>query len=151
MAAEPPAALAGPVVIDASAVVEYLVELTLADAATRLFRMAAAGRVELWAPDLVYAESASALRKLAQLDVLPAAPAGRAMEHLVALPITVAGTAPLMPDVWTLRAFLTPYDACYVALAGALEAVFVTGEQGLATELRKRRKRARYLGDLRDS
>lgn len=145
---DPPATLAGPVVIDASAVVEYVVVLTLTDAATRLFHLAADGRVELWAPDLVYAEAASALRKLVQLGAVPSTPAQRAVDHLAQLPITATGTAALMPAVWRMRAFLTAYDACYVALAAALDAAFVTGEHNLAVELRKRRKRACYLGDL---
>lgn len=140
--------LSGPVVIDASAVVEYLVVLTLTEAATRLFRLAAHGRVELWAPDLVYSESASALRKLVQLRVLSSPPAKRAIDHLAQLPITSTGTAALLPEVWAMRAFLTPYDASYVALADALGAAFVTGEHNLVAELRKRRKRVRYLGEL---
>lgn len=148
MSADPPAPPAGPVVIDASAVVEYVVELSLTDAATRLFRLAAAGHVELWGPDLVFAEATSALRKLVHIGAIPAAPAKRAVDQLAQLPITATGTAALMPDAWKMRAFLTPYDACYVALAQALDAVFVTGERNLAAELRKRKKRARYLGDL---
>ena len=145
---DPPAPLAGPVVIDASAVVEYLVVLTLTDAATRLFHRAADGRVELWAPDLVYSESASALRKLVRLGALAEAPARVAVDHLPRLPITATGTAALMPDAWRMRAFLTPYDACYVALAEVLGAAFVTAERNLAVELRKRRKWVRYLGEL---
>lgn len=47
-----------------------------------------------------------------------------------------------------MREFLTPYDACYVALAEALGGTFVTAERKLAVELRKRRKRACYLGEL---
>ncbi len=140
--------LAGPVVVDASAVVDYLVVSTLTDAATRLFRMAADDRVDLWAPDLVFAECASALRKLVRLEVLPAAAARRAMEHLPHLPITATGTSALMPAVWKMHTFLTSYDACYVALADALEATFVTGERKLVVELRKRRRRAHFLGDL---
>jgi predicted nucleic acid-binding protein len=144
-ASAPPA---GPVVIDASAVVEYLVELTLPDPATRLFRRVAEGRVELWAPDLVHPESASALRKLVRLEAITAADAETALENLVDLPISIAGTAALMRDVWRMQAFLTPYDACYVALADALGAELVTAERKLANELRKRRKRARFLGEL---
>lgn len=53
-----------------------------------------------------------------------------------------------MPDVWSMKEFLTPYDACYVALAEALGAPFVTAERNLAVELHKRRKRVRYLGEL---
>jgi predicted nucleic acid-binding protein len=145
---DPPAPLAGPVVIDASAVVEYLVVLTLTDAATRLFHRAADGLVELWAPDLLYPESASALRKLVRLGALAETPAQVAVDHLPRLPITATGTAALMPDAWRMRAFLTPYDACYVALAEALGAAFLTAERDLAVELRKRRKRVRYLGEL---
>lgn len=144
----PPAPLAGPVVIDASAVVEYLVALTLTDAATRLLHLAAEGRVELWAPDLVYPESASALRKLVQLEAISDSAAEKAVGQLTELPVTAAATAALMPEVWKLRTFLTPYDACYVALADALGAELVTAEQALAPELRKRGKHARFLGEL---
>lgn len=144
----PPTSLAGPVVVDASAVVEYLVELTLTDAATRLFRLAAAGRVELWAPDLVYAESVSALRKLVRLGAISESSARDAVDHLGRLPIAPTGTTPLLPAVWKMRTFLTPYDACYVALADELSATFVTGERDLVVELRKRRKPALHLGHL---
>ena len=134
-------------VVDASAVVEYLVELELTAQATRLFHWAAEGRVELWAPDLVYPESVSALRKLVRLGALDDSVA-EAVEHLTVLPITVAGTAALMPEVWSLREYLTAYDACYVALADALDAAFVTAEATLAAELRKRGRWARFLGEL---
>jgi predicted nucleic acid-binding protein len=53
-----------------------------------------------------------------------------------------------MPPVWKLRSFLTPYDACYVALADRLDAAFVTAERSLVAELRKRRKRAFHLCEL---
>ncbi len=145
---EAPRPLAGPVVIDASAVVEYLVELTLTVPATRLLHLAAGGRIELWAPDLVYSESASALRKLVRLEAITGSAARNAIENLVELPISIVGTAALLQDVWRMESFLTPYDACYVALADALGAELVTAERNLATELRKRRKRVRFLGEL---
>lgn len=141
-------ALSGPVVVDASAVVEYLVVSTLTDRATRLLHRAAEGRVELWAPDLVHAEVASALRRLVQLDALPDDAAERAVLYLPRLPITTTGTGGLMGAVWGMRTFLTPYDACYVALAEALDAVFVTGERRLASELGRRGRRARFLGAI---
>ena len=147
-AESPPALPAGPVVVDASAVVEYVVVLTLTDAATRLFRRAGDGSVELWAPDLIYPESASALRRLVQLQMLDVAPARRALEMLTRLPIMITGTAGLMQSVWNMRAFLSSYDACYVALAEQLGGTYVTAERDLARELRKRKKRAHYLGDV---
>jgi predicted nucleic acid-binding protein len=148
MTVDPPASLSGPVVADASVVVEYLVELSHAEAATKLFHLAADGRVDLWAPDLVYTESVSALRKLVRLGAIPDAPATVAVGYLGQLPISATGSAALMPAVWRMRTFLAPYDACYVALADELDATFVTAERDLAVELGKRGKRARYLGDL---
>lgn len=148
MSGEPPAPLSGPVVVDASCAVEYLVRLTLTDAATRLFHLAARGTVELWAPDLVYSESVSALRKLVRRGNLGEVSGERAVDQLVQLPISIAGSGSLMHEVWTMRAFLTPYDACYMALSDELGSPFVTGEPGLAVELRKRGKRVHYLGDL---
>ena len=148
MNGDDPPALAGPVVIDASAVVEYLVVLGLTDEATRLFHLAAHGRVELWAPDLVYAESVSAIRKLLKIGAIAEPAAERAIDQLIQLPISITGTGALMAPVWNMRAFLTPYDACYVALADELASDFVTGERGLAVELRERGKRARHLGEV---
>ena len=134
--------------IDASGVVEYLVELTHTGPATRLFHLAADGRVDLWAPDLVYPECVSTLRKLVRLGAISDAPAGVAVERLPQLPIAATGSAALMPAVWKMRTFLTPYDACYVALADELDGVFVSGERNLVVELGKRGRRARFLGDL---
>ena len=39
-------------------------------------------------------------------------------------------TLPLLPESWALRASLTPYDACYVALARNLGCPLVTGDDG---------------------
>ena len=41
-------------------------------------------------------------------------------------------TLPLLPEAWTLRANVTPYDACYVALARNLRCPLVTGDRRLA-------------------
>jgi predicted nucleic acid-binding protein len=90
----------------------------------------------------------SALRRLVRLGAISDAPAGVAVERLPKFPIVATGSAALMPAVWKMRAFLTPYDACYVALADELDAVFVTGERNLVVELGKRGRRARFLGDL---
>ena len=118
------------------------------DAATRLFRLAAGGRVELRAPDLVFPEAVSALRKLARLGAISESTAGDAVDYLGRLPIAATGTTALLPAMWGMRAFLTTYDACYVALADELAATFVTGERDLVRKLLERRKPALYLGDL---
>lgn len=142
------ASLDGPIVVDASTVVEYLVDLTLTNHADRVFRWAADGAVELWAPDLVYAECTSAFRKLMHTGAIESDAASRAVGFLVRLPIQTTGTRALLASIWQMQEFLTPYDGAYVALADELDAPFITAERNLAKELRKRGKAARYLGDL---
>ena len=58
--------------------------------------------------------------------------ADRAVANLAGLPIERYSHAFLMPRVWELRHNLTPYDAAYVALAEALDAVLVTADGRLA-------------------
>jgi predicted nucleic acid-binding protein len=111
-------------------------------------RPEAEGRVELWAPDLIFAETLSALRTLARTKAIAQAPANAASDHVTQLPISISGTVGLVPAIWEMRGFLTTYDACYVALADELDAPLVTGDAALARELRRRGKRAHYLGDL---
>jgi predicted nucleic acid-binding protein len=126
----------GVLVVDASVVVEYLVELTLTREAKRLFDMLREPEgMEFWAPDLIYPESVSALRKLVRSKAIPAAAGARAVDRLGRMPIAAVGTAALMPEVWKLRHTVTPYDACYVALARRLDAQFVTADQHLARAL----------------
>ncbi len=88
----------GPVVVDASVVVEYLVDLSLTQRAIDLFGILRDPEkdLELWAPDLIYAEVTSALRKLVRLKAIPAASGTRCIDRLTRLPITISGTAPLI-------------------------------------------------------
>jgi predicted nucleic acid-binding protein len=124
------------VVVDASVVVEYLVELKLTREAKHLFNsLRETDGIEFWAPDLLYPEAVSALRKLVGLGAIPAGAGTRAVDRLVRLPIAAAGTAALMVEAWKLRHALTPYDACYVALARRLGARFVTADQRLVRGL----------------
>src|SRR5580765_6007395 len=92
--------LRGPAVVDASVVVEYLVVSPLTQQAQALFRSAVERDVELWAPDLLYAESVSALRKMNRLRAITHAEAEQAVEDLCRLPITSTGTRDLMPRAW---------------------------------------------------
>lgn len=54
------------------------------------------------------------------------------MDDLVALPARRAPHRPLLPRCWELRNNLTIYDAAYVALAEAMSATLLTGDQKLA-------------------
>jgi len=83
-------------------------------------------------PDLLRIEVASVLRRQAHRGQLTVEQADTAMTVLLDLPITVFPTAPLLGRVWDLKANLTSYDACYVALAEAVDAVLLTADHRLA-------------------
>jgi predicted nucleic acid-binding protein len=140
--------LTGPLVIDASVAVEYLVVLRLAPQARWLFRAIAERDVELWAPDLLYPESVSALRRLVALRAIGADAGALAVERLGRLPLTIAGTRTLMARAWQVRDTVTPYDACYLALAEAIGTPFVTADRRLARTPPARDARVLFLGDL---
>lgn len=138
----------GPVVIDASVAVEYLVALSLTRHAAAVFQAVLDRDAELWAPDLLYAESASAFRRLVALKAIDAGAAGTALQDLLQLPILTTGTKALMEDAWRLRESLTVYDACYAALAHELDAPLVTADQRLVRALRQVNRRVTFLGDV---
>ena len=83
-------------------------------------------------PDLLRVEVASVLRHHANGGRLSPPQADRAIDDLLALPITVYPTAPLLRRVWELHPNVTSYDGCYVALAEALECVLLTADRRLA-------------------
>jgi len=86
----------------------------------------------LAAPDLLRVEVLSVIRRQANRRALSPQRAEEAVADLLDLPITVFPTAPLLRRVWELRGNLSAYDACYLALAEALEATLLTGDAGLA-------------------
>lgn len=143
--------ISGPVVVDASVAVELLVDLGLADAADRFWARVLgtdSARVEPWAPDLIFAETTSALRKLVLRGEIPAAAGVRAVDQLARLPIQVAGTARFMRDAWRLRESLTPYDACYVLLAQHLSAPLVTTDDHLVRSRSRSKDRVLHLAEV---
>jgi predicted nucleic acid-binding protein len=83
-------------------------------------------------PDLLRVEVTAVIRRHAEMGRLAAEQAEAAIGDLLAFPIIVFPTAPLLPRVWQLRQNLTPYDACYVALAEVLDAVLLTADRRLA-------------------
>ena len=84
------------------------------------------------APDLLNAEVLSVVRKLEQNGTLSAARATQASINLARAPLRRVPTLPFVTAVWALRANLTPYDACYVAVARALSCPLVTADARLA-------------------
>ncbi|MGI8751638.1 MAG: type II toxin-antitoxin system VapC family toxin [Acidimicrobiales bacterium] len=85
----------------------------------------------LAAPDLVDVETVAVLRKRWLAGDLTVGRFRSAVEDLADLEIDRYPTLGLMPRAFELRANVTPYDAAYVALAEALDAVLVTGDRRL--------------------
>jgi predicted nucleic acid-binding protein len=86
---------------------------------------------QLAAPELVDLEVLSTLRRAARAGRLDERRSGQALEDLAALPLRRVPHLALLPRIWELRDNLTVYDAAYVALAEALDAVLVTADRGM--------------------
>ncbi len=86
----------------------------------------------LAALELVDLEVASVLRRQNRAGLLDTRRAGLALTDLAVVPMHRASHLPLLGRCWELRDNLTTYDAAYVALAEALGATLLTGDQRMA-------------------
>jgi predicted nucleic acid-binding protein len=116
-----------PVVIDSSALVELLLQSERAPAVLQ-----AVGTTDMVAPDGINAEVLSTLRRFERTGKLPAKRASQAVEDLLDADVRRFSTLALLPAVWALRANVTAYDACYLALARDLGCPLVTGDLRLS-------------------
>ncbi len=117
------------IVIDASAVLELLLQTKLAD---RLMERALGSEESLHAPHLLDIEVAHALRRLVQQNAITNDRAEQVLEDFSQLLIERHGHQPLTARIWQMRESLTAYDGAYVALAEALEAPLLTCDAKLA-------------------
>jgi predicted nucleic acid-binding protein len=117
------------IVIDASAILEVLLQTKLAD---RLADRALAPTESLHAPHLLDIEVTHALRSLVQRDEISAERAEQVLEDISQLLIVRHGHQLLTARIWQLRESLTAYDGAYVALAEALQAPLLTCDTKLA-------------------
>jgi predicted nucleic acid-binding protein len=83
-------------------------------------------------PELADLEVISVLRRQLRAGAIDTRRAGLALQDLAALPASRAPHRPLLARCWELRDNLTVYDAAYVALAEAMQATLLTGDQRLA-------------------
>ena len=120
------------IVVDASVLVDVLLRRP---AALDGVEQVVADRTDdaLHAPELIELESLNALRRLVRAGAVGADGAGRAVADLEAVRLIRHPHAPLRARVWSLRDALSAYDASYLALAEALDAVLLTADRGLAT------------------
>lgn len=90
------------------------------------------GAASLAAPDLIDVETVAVLRKRWLRQTISEERFAEALADLARLEFDRVPTLPLMPRAFELRDNVTPYDACYVALAEALEGELVTADHRLA-------------------
>jgi predicted nucleic acid-binding protein len=114
------------VAIDASAFVELLLRTPVGLAMEGLVAGA-----ELVAPDVINPETMQSLRGLERGGKVSSERAHKAVSRLTSSDLRRVPTVGLMQDAWTLRANLSAYDACYVALARALDCPLLTKDAPL--------------------
>lgn len=86
------------------------------------------GHGDLAAPDLVDVETLAVLRRRWLAGTLDDPRFDEAVTDLVALPLTRFPVRALLSRAAELRANVTAYDACYVALAEALDCALLTAD-----------------------
>lgn len=83
------------------------------------------------APQLLLIESSSVLRRLVATGRLSDLDASAAHRDLLSLSVDLYPFEPVAERVWALRHNLGSYDACYVALAEALDVPLATLDRKL--------------------
>jgi predicted nucleic acid-binding protein len=116
-----------PVVIDASALVDLVVQSERAPAVAQ-----AVGSTDMVVPDVVNPEVLSILRRLERTGELAAHEAVQAVEDLMDAPVRRFSTLPLLAEAWSLRANVSAADACCVVLARILRCPLVTADRKLS-------------------
>jgi predicted nucleic acid-binding protein len=125
------------IVLDASVVVELLTNGALADS----IRRDLTGSDESFVvPHLIDVEAVSAIRRLVAGQRVGAHRTEQLLEALAALPAERYPHTPLIGRIWELRHNYTAYDATYVALAEAMNAVLYTSDVKLSKGHRARVK-----------
>jgi predicted nucleic acid-binding protein len=123
------------IVLDASVVVELLTNGALADS----IRSNLSGRDESFiVPHLIDVEVVSAIRRLVAGRRIGEDRTGQILAGLESLPAERYSHTPLIGRIWELRHNFTAYDATYIALAEAMNAVIYTSDEKLCKGHRAR-------------
>ena len=114
-------------IIDASAAVEYLLRTAPGRQVADLVADA-----QLFAPELLYVEIVSVLRRGVLKALLPERRAQLALKDLTAWPIARIAHAELIDLAWSYRHNISAYDAFYVAAAQRYDIPLLTTDGPLA-------------------
>jgi predicted nucleic acid-binding protein len=122
--------ISAPVVIDASALLEYVLGERQADAVEIVLRNP---NIRLHAPEIVDVEVLSAARRLERAKQVSADRLEQALLDAGSLLIELHPLGPYFDRVWALRHQITVADSYYVSLAETLGALLLTTDGKLAT------------------
>jgi predicted nucleic acid-binding protein len=108
--------------------------LDQSEAAREWTTRAEIGDVYALAPDLIWAEVTHAMRRLVRVGSVTPTAAIASLAWLVGLPLESRSVRPLAALALdrALSKDLSAYDACYLVLAEAADAVLVTADRKLA-------------------
>ena len=123
------------IVLDASIVVELLLNGPLADS---LRRELAKQHDGFMVPHLLDVEVVSALRSLAVGLRIDSHRSEQLIQQLTDLPVERYPHTPLLGRIWELRHNFTSYDAAYIALAEAMNATLYTSDVKLCKPIGQR-------------
>lgn len=131
------------IVVDASVVVKWLLPEIHSEAAKRLL----ADELQLWAPDLVWAEVGNVLWKRCRRGELPADVVTALLRDFRRFPLSVHPSESLLQAAWEVAHALDRsfYDSLYLALAAALDCPLVTADLKLWNALQDGLTRASLL------
>ena len=137
-------------VLDASVAAKWYLPASgepLAAEARALFRGHTAGRMEMFAPDLLWPELGNVLWKAVRLGRMTAPAARQSIRTFEQISIHILPSRPLIADAFEIaHAFgRSVYDCIYVALAVSIDAPLVTADERLANALAARFP-VRWLG-----
>jgi predicted nucleic acid-binding protein len=139
-------------VLDASVAAKWFLPAsteTLAGESRRILEEYSLGARQLMVPDLFWPELGNILWKAVRQGRMSRKSSGDAIEALEASGIPTVPCLPLLPDAMAISLAFdrTVYDAVYVALAAARDALLVTADERLANSLAARFP-VRWLGAL---
>jgi predicted nucleic acid-binding protein len=112
-------------VVDASAYLVLLLDQLARDDRRRF-------DTDLAAPDLLLVEVAAGLARSVRRGVVTGVRADLLLDRTLIAPLDITPTSKLVDRAFELRANVTVYDACYVALAEQLDCELLTADRRLA-------------------
>jgi len=116
------------IVLHASAALEFLLQTRRGESISAQLSKV----TEVHAPHLLDIELASSLRRGVAFDTLTGERARQALDDLRVMRVQRYWHVPLLARIWDFRHNFSAYDACYLALAEALDATLLTCDKAMA-------------------